>query len=160
MKAIYPGSFDPLTYGHVDIMKRAATMFDEVIVVIMTNDAKKPLFSIEERLQMLEETVKDIPGVKVATSKGLTVDFAHQHNASVIIRGIRAVMDYEYELQQSTINMMLADDIETVFLLAKPTYSFLSSSAAKTVASYGGDLSCFVPDNIAKCLQKKLQKKD
>lgn len=160
MKAIYPGSFDPITYGHVDIIKRAAGMFDELVVVILINEAKKPLFSVEERVQMLQETVGDLKNVQIKSSKGLTVDFAHQEQASVIIRGIRAVMDYEYELQQSTINMMLAKDIETVFLLARPEYSFLSSSAAKTVASYGGDLSCFVPNNIAKRLQEKLEKKD
>ncbi|MDD6468170.1 MAG: pantetheine-phosphate adenylyltransferase [Erysipelotrichaceae bacterium] len=156
MKAIYPGSFDPITYGHVDIIKRAACMFDELIVVIMINEEKTPLFSTEERLEMLKETVGDIPHVTIQASKGLTVDFAHREGASVIIRGIRAVMDYEYELQQSTVNMMLADDIETVFLLAKPMYSFLSSSSAKTVAYHQGDLSRFVPDNIAKRLKEKL----
>lgn len=156
MKAIYPGSFDPLTYGHVDIIKRAASMFDELIVVIMINEEKSPLFTMEERVEMLKETVGDLPHVKIEASRGLTVDFAHKVGASVIIRGIRAVMDYEYELQQSTINMMLADDIETVFLLAKPMYSFLSSSAAKTVAFHHGDLSRFVPENIAKRLEEKL----
>ena len=158
MKAIYPGSFDPITYGHVDIIRRAAQMFDEVIVVVLINDAKKPLFTTEERVTMLEETIGSIPNVKVKSSSGLTVEFARQENAKVIIRGIRAVMDYEYELQQSTINMMLADEIETVFLLARPEYSFLSSSAAKTVASYNGDLTHFVPSNIGKRLEEKLNK--
>lgn len=158
MKAIYPGSFDPITYGHVDIIRRAAEMFDELVVVVLINDAKKPLFTTEERVKMLEETIGSIPNVKVKSSSGLTVEFARQENAKVIIRGIRAVMDYEYELQQSTINMMLADEIETVFLLARPEYSFLSSSAAKTVASYNGDLTHFVPTNIAKRLEEKLNK--
>lgn len=158
MKAIYPGSFDPITFGHVDIIRRAAQMFDEVVVVVLINDAKKPLFTVEERVEMLKETVGSIANVQVKASRGLTVDFARKEEAKVIIRGIRAVMDYEYELQQSTINMMLADEIETVFLLARPEYSFLSSSAAKTVASYHGDLTYFVPSNIAKRLEQKLSK--
>ena len=132
MKAIYPGSFDPITFGHVDIIRRAAQMFDEVVVVVLINDAKKPLFTVEERVEMLKETVGSIANVQVKASSGLTVDFARKEEAKVIIRGIRAVMDYEYELQQSTINMMLADEIETVFLLARPEYSFLSSSAASS----------------------------
>ena len=159
MKAIYPGSFDPITYGHIDIIRRAAQMFDELIVVVLINEAKRPLFTTEERVEMLKETVGDFPNVKVMSSSGLTVNFARQQQANVIIRGIRAVMDYEYELQQSTINMMLADEIETVFLLARPEYSFLSSSAAKTVASHNGDLTHFVPSNIAKRLEDKLNKK-
>jgi len=158
MKAIYPGSFDPITYGHLDIIRRAAMMYDELVVVVLINDAKKPLFTVEERVEMLKETVGELPNVTVKASPGLTVNFARKEGASVIIRGIRAVMDYEYELQQSTINMMLADEIETVFLLSRPEYSFLSSSAAKTVASYKGDLKHFVPNNIAKRLEEKLHK--
>ena len=158
MKAIYPGSFDPITYGHLDIIRRAALMYDELVVVVLINDAKKPLFTVEERVEMLKETVGSIANVQVKASPGLTVNFARKEGASVIIRGIRAVIDYEYELQQSTINMMLADEIETVFLLARPEYSFLSSSAAKTVASYKGDLKHFVPNNIAKRLEEKLHK--
>jgi pantetheine-phosphate adenylyltransferase len=158
MKAIYPGSFDPITYGHLDIIRRAAMMYDELVVVVLINDAKKPLFTVEERVEMLKETLGELPNVTVKASPGLTVNFARKEGASVIIRGIRAVMDYEYELQQSTINMMLADEIETVFLLARPEYSFLSSSAAKTVASYKGDLKHFVPNNIAKRLEEKLHK--
>ncbi|MBQ7890884.1 MAG: pantetheine-phosphate adenylyltransferase [Erysipelotrichaceae bacterium] len=158
MKAIYPGSFDPITYGHLDIIRRAAMLYDELVVVVLINDAKKPLFTVEERVEMLKETVGELPNVTVKASPGLTVNFARKEGASVIIRGIRAVMDYEYELQQSTINMMLADEIETVFLLARPEYSFLSSSAAKTVASYKGDLKHFVPNNIAKRLEEKLHK--
>lgn len=158
MKAIYPGSFDPITYGHLDIIRRAALMYDELVVVVLINDAKKPLFTVEERVEMLKETLGELPNVTVKASPGLTVNFARKEGASVIIRGIRAVMDYEYELQQSTINMMLADEIETVFLLARPEYSFLSSSAAKTVASYKGDLKHFVPNNIAKRLEEKLHK--
>jgi len=157
-RAIYPGTFDPVTYGHIDIIKRAAKMFDELIVVIMINEAKSPLFSADERLQMLEKTLVGIDNVKVVSGRGLTVEFARSVQAGVIIRGIRAVMDYEYELQQSTINMMLAKDVETIFLLAKPEYSFLSSSSAKTVAYHNGDLSAFVPDVVASELVKKIGK--
>lgn len=156
-KALYPGSFDPITYGHVDIIRRAVSIFDEVVVAVMINDEKKPLFTTEERLDMLRHTIGALPQVSIVASHGLTVDLAHQVNAKVLIRGIRAVMDYEYELQQSTINMMLAEDIETVFLLSKPDYSFLSSSGAKTVARYQGDLHKFVPPYVAEQLQKKLQ---
>ena len=158
IRAIYPGSFDPVTLGHLDIIKRSAEKVDELIIGVLNNNQKNPMFTVEERVEMLKETLGELPNVTVKASPGLTVNFARKEGASVIIRGIRAVMDYEYELQQSTINMMLADEIETVFLLARPEYSFLSSSAAKTVASYKGDLKHFVPNNIAKRLEEKLHK--
>jgi len=158
-RAIYPGTFDPVTYGHIDIIKRASKMFDEVIVAVMFNEAKESLFSPEERLAMLKETLGDFSNVKVVIGSGLTVDFASSVGADVIIRGIRAVMDYEYELKQSTINMMLSEDIETIFLLAKPQYSFLSSSSAKTIALHGGDLTSFVPKSIADRLKLKIHPK-
>ncbi|MCF0110836.1 MAG: pantetheine-phosphate adenylyltransferase [Erysipelotrichaceae bacterium] len=156
-KAMYPGSFDPITYGHMDIIERSSKMFEEVFVAVMVNDEKNPLFTTEERVDMIRKTVGHLPNVKVVASPGLTVDFARSLDVNVLIRGIRAVMDYEYELQQSTINMMLAPDIETVFLLSKPDYSFLSSSAARTVAKYHGDLQRFVPEYVACKLEEKMK---
>ena len=156
-KAMYPGSFDPITYGHMDIIEQSSKMFEEVFVAVMVNDEKNPLFTTEERVDMIRKTVGHLPNVKVVASPGLTVDFARSLDVNVLIRGIRAVMDYEYELQQSTINMMLAPDIETVFLLSKPDYSFLSSSAARTVAKYHGDLQRFVPEYVACKLEEKMK---
>jgi len=156
VKAIYPGTFDPITYGHLDIIERASKLYDEVSIVIMKNEGKKCLFSEEERKEMIENLVSNLENVNVTIGEGLTVDYAHRNNANVLIRGIRAVSDYEYELQLATANMALASDIETVFLLAKPEYSFLSSSTSKIIAKNGGDLSKFVPNEIAKKLYEKM----
>jgi len=156
MKAIYPGSFDPITYGHIDIIKRAAALVDELIIVIMMNDAKSGTFTFEERKEMVEHSIQDLKNVRVEIGSGLTVDFAKKVGAKLIIRGIRAVSDYEYEMQLATANMTLAYDIETIFLLSKPEYSFLSSSTAKTIAKNKGDLSCFVDPYVAKRMLEKL----
>ena len=134
MKACYPGTFDPITKGHLDIIIRAASIFDEVVVLIMNNPRKKCVFSVEERKEMIERCI-NIPNVKVEIGEGLTVEYAKKINAKVIIRGIRAVSDYEYELQQATANLMLDEDIETLFFIAKPKYSFLSSSVVKEIAN-------------------------
>ena len=155
MKAIYPGSFDPITYGHLDIIERAAEIFDEVVIVIMKNDGKQSLFSDEEKLEMINECIKDMHNVSVMVGSGLTVEFAKSIGATIMVRGIRAVTDYEYEMQLATANMSLDDSIHTVFLASRPEYSFLSSSVAKTVASCHGDISHFVPP----CVQTKLQER-
>lgn len=154
MKVMYPGSFDPITIGHVDLIERCASMFDEVIVAIMVNDEKNYVFTKEERKAMIEESIKHLDNVKVVVGKGLTVDFAHKMGCNVLVRGIRAVMDYEAELQQATANRALKPDVETLFLVASPKYSFISSSLARVIASYGGDLNSFVPKNVVKALEK------
>ncbi|MGL5977551.1 MAG: pantetheine-phosphate adenylyltransferase [Erysipelotrichaceae bacterium] len=156
-RAIYPGTFDPITKGHLDIIARSSALFDEVIVVIMLNESKKVLFSEEERRAMIEAEIKPYPNVRVDIGTGLSVDYARNQGANVMIRGIRAVLDYEYELQNATANMLLDNRIETLFLLSKPVHSFLSSSVAKTVAMHGGDLSQFVSDDVAQALRVKFK---
>lgn len=155
--AIYPGSFDPITKGHMDIISRSAKIFDKVIVVIMRNDKKQYLFSEEERLQMMNYACKDIDNVICDIGEGLSVKYAKANHAQVMIRGIRAVQDYEYELQNATANMFLDSEIETCFFMAKPEYSFLSSSSVKEIASYQEDVSRFVDDNVAEKLKEKFK---
>jgi len=158
MKAIYPGSFDPITYGHVDIIERASEVFDELVIVIMQNDDKHSLFTEEERAEMCRKSTAHIKNVSVMIGNGLTVDFAKKIGATILVRGIRAVTDYEYEMQLATANMALNGDIHTVFLVAQPQFSFLSSSTAKTIAKNKGDLRFFVPDCVAEELVKKYEK--
>lgn len=148
IKVMYPGSFDPITIGHVDLIERCSRMFDEVIVAIMVNDSKNYLFTKQERKDMIEESISHLPNVKVVIGEGLTVNFAKEMGCHVLVRGIRAVMDYEAELQQATANRTLDEDIETLFVVASPKYSFVSSSLARTIASYGGDLTPFVPPQV------------
>lgn len=156
-KAIYPGTFDPVTNGHLDIIQRASTLVDQLEVVIMVNPEKNTTFSTQERIDMLKIATAAIPNVTVSAQTGLTVEYARKIHASVLIRGIRAVMDYEYELQQATANMVLAPEIETVFLLTRPKYSFLSSSVVKQIALNKGDLALFVPNAIQDFILRKFQ---
>ncbi len=157
-KAIYPGSFDPVTYGHLDIIKRAAMIFDEITVSVLNNSGKSPLFSIEERVKILEEVTKDMPNVKVDSFNGLLVEHAKKSGADVVIRGLRAITDFEYELQLSQTNRKLCDQVDTVFLTTSLDYAYLSSSTVKEVASYGGDISKFVPPYVAEMVYRKYQK--
>lgn len=159
INAIYPGSFDPITEGHLDIIKRAAKSFDTLYVVIMRNPSKKYTFSEEERLSLIKKCVKNLKNVKVLIGEGLTVEFAKKINCNVIVRGIRAVTDYEAELALATSNMMLNDKIETYFLVSRPELSFLSSSIAKEIASNGGNIDKFIPKPIQVDVKKKLYKK-
>ncbi|MEE1304591.1 MAG: pantetheine-phosphate adenylyltransferase [Agathobacter sp.] len=147
-KAIYPGSFDPLTFGHIDIIKRSAKIVDELVVGVLNNSAKNSLFSIDERVSMIEEMVKDIPNVKVGAFDGLLVDYMNEIGATIIVRGLRAVTDFEYELQIAQTNHVQNDDIETIFLTTNLKYSYLSSTIVKEFASYGGDISKFVPEEF------------
>ena len=156
-RAIYPGSFDPVTFGHLDIIKRSAKMVDELIVGVLNNNLKTPLFNVDNRVKMLTEVVADIPNVKVMSFEGLLVDFAHEVDAQVIIRGLRAVTDFEYELQMSQTNMALDKNIDSLFLCASLDYAYLSSSIVKEVAMYGGDISKFVPGMVVKQVENKIE---
>lgn len=156
--AIYPGSFDPVTLGHYDIIKRSAVMFDEVIIGVLNNTAKTPLFSLEERVNMLKDTVSELPNVSVESFNGLLVDFVKQKNTNIIIRGLRALTDFDLEMQMAQSNRMVAPDVDTVFLSTSLEYSYLSSSIVKEYARYGVDLKEFVPECvIAKLIDKMKQ---
>ena len=144
-RAVYPGSFEPVTFGHLDIIERSAKMVDELVVGVLHNSAKNSLFSLEERVNMIREMTKDIPNVRVESFDGLLVDYMSQIGANIIIRGLRAVTDFEYELQLAQINHVQNEEIETVFLITNLKYSYLSSTIVKEIASYGGDISKFVP---------------
>ena len=157
MTGMYPGSFDPVTYGHLDIIKRASKIYDKLYVAVMVNEAKSCLFTIEERMELLRQVTKDLDNVEIVSGTGLTVDLAHKLKVNSLIRGLRASMDFEYELQQATINMTLAPDIESIFYMAKPEYSFLSSSSSKVVAENGGNLEQFVPEVVARALKEKFE---
>ena len=144
-KAIYPGSFDPLTLGHLDIIERSAKIVDELVIGVLHNSAKNSLFSLDERVSMIEEMTKNIPNVTVSAFNGLLIDYMREINASIIIRGLRAVTDFEYELQIAQTNHVERPEIETIFLTTSLQYSYLSSTVVKEFASYGGDISKFVP---------------
>ena len=158
LRAIYPGSFDPVTLGHLDIIRRSASIADELIVGILNNKAKTPLFSVGERVKMLEEVTKDFPNVKIIPFEGLLVEFAKQMDAKVIVRGLRAITDFEYELQMSQTNHKIEPEIETLFLTTSLEFSFLSSTTVKEVASFGGDITQFVPEVIVKKIKRRWKK--
>ncbi len=154
--AIYPGSFDPVTFGHLDIIKRAAEIFDELTVSVLNNKTKTPLFSVEERVKMLEEATKNLPNVKIDSFSGLLIDYAREKNIRVAIRGLRAFTDFEYELQIAQTNRKFSGgDLDTMFLTTSLEYAYLSSSTVKEVASFNGDISESVPDFVGKLLYKK-----
>lgn len=155
--AICPGSFDPITYGHLDIIQRGAKIFDEVYVGVLHNSAKKSLFTLEERVRLIEEAAAHIPNVKVESFQGLTVDYAKSKNACAMIRGLRAVSDFEYEMQITSMNRVLNEDVETFFIMTNNQYSFLSSSIVKEVAKYGGDITELVPEPVQLALSRKMQ---
>ncbi|MED3321244.1 pantetheine-phosphate adenylyltransferase [Bacillus thuringiensis] len=155
--AISSGSFDPITLGHLDIIKRGAKVFDEVYVVVLNNSSKKPFFSVEERLELIREATKDIPNVKVDSHSGLLVEYAKLRNANAILRGLRAVSDFEYEMQITSMNRKLDENIETFFIMTNNQYSFLSSSIVKEVARYGGSVVDLVPPIVERALKEKFQ---
>jgi len=156
--AIYPGSFDPITNGHLDLIQRGSRLFDRLIVSILRNESKAPLFTVEERIEMLHEVVQVYPNVEVDSFNGLLVDHAAAYNATVLLRGIRAISDYEYELQMALMNRRLRPDIETVFLLAQEAYSFISSRLVKEVFGLGGDISGLVPPSVEARMHQRLAK--
>jgi pantetheine-phosphate adenylyltransferase len=154
--AIYPGSFDPITNGHLDLIQRGSRMFDRLIVSILRNDAKQPLFSVEERAEMLREVVAVYPNVAVDSFEGLLVEHAAARSASVLLRGIRAISDYEYELQMALMNRRLAPGIETVFMMANESYSFISSRLVKEVFGLGGSITGLVPPTVEERLRRRM----
>ena len=155
-RAVYPGSFDPVTYGHLDVIRRAAEMFDELIVSVLNNKEKMPLFSVEERVKILAKATADIPNVKVDSFSGLLVDYAREKDIHVAVRGLRAITDFEYELQISQTNRLLSKErLDTVFLTTSLEYAYLSSSGVREIASFGGDISMCVPDFVAKLVYDK-----
>lgn len=154
-RAIYPGSFDPVTNGHVDIILRSSKIVDRLIVGVLNNSAKKSLFSVEERVSMLKELTKDLPNVEVTSFDGLLVDYMREIDASIIVRGLRAITDFEYELQIAQTNHIENTDIETIFLTTNLQYSYLSSTIVKEFASYGGDISKFVPEQFVDRIYEK-----
>ncbi|RKM62488.1 pantetheine-phosphate adenylyltransferase [Butyrivibrio sp. CB08] len=154
--AIYPGSFDPVTFGHLDIIKRASRMFDEVIVAVMVNSAKTTLFSLDERVKMLQESVKGLSNVRIEHISGLLIDYCKAEDIHIVIKGLRAVTDFEYELQIAQVNKELShNEVDTLFLTTSLEYSYLSSSVVKEIARYNGDVSPCVPDFVADELDKK-----
>ncbi len=157
--AIYPGTFDPVTNGHIDLISRAHEIFTDVIVAVAHNPHKKPLFSFEERMAMLKKAVADMDGVTVTHFDGLVVDFAHKMKAKVLIRGLRMLSDFEYEFQMALTNRKLSSDIETIFLMPHESYSYLSAKLIKEAAALGADLSSFVPEYVEQALRKKLRAK-
>lgn len=148
--AVYPGSFDPITNGHLDIIKRSAKIYDKLIVAVLLNIEKKCLFSLEERVELVKRVTKDLENVEVIFFEGLLVDFVRQNNSNVIIKGLRTVQDFEYEFQMALMNSKLDPDIETVFMMTSSSYSYVSSSAVKQVAKFGGSLEGLVPDELIK----------
>ncbi|UWZ85681.1 pantetheine-phosphate adenylyltransferase [Occallatibacter riparius] len=158
VKAIYPGTFDPPTNGHVDLIQRGSKLFDHLVVAVLNNPGKDPLFTVSERVEMLEEATRTLGNVSVARFNGLMVDFARQQEANAVLRGIRAISDYEYEFQMALMNRRLAPDIETVFLQPAGRYSFVSSRMVKEVFSFGGDVTGLVPPNVLKRLRNRMTK--
>ena len=159
-QAIYPGSFDPMTYGHLDVIKRASRMFDKLTVSVLNNDAKSPLFSVDERVKILKEATKDIKNVEIDSFSGLLVDYCREKDVHIIIRGLRAITDFEYELQTAQTNRKLSDDeVDTIFLTTSLEYSYLSSSSVKTIISFGGDISQFVPEFEVPLINAKYSEK-
>ena len=157
--AMYPGSFDPVTNGHLDIIKRSSRMFDKVIVAVLVNSAKTPLFTVEERVAMLRESCKNIPNVEIDSFNGLTVTFAKQKGATVMVRGLRAVTDFENEIQLAHTNFAMMPEIETVFLATAIKWSYLSSTIVKEAAYYGSDISKFVTPNVEKAVNEKFDER-
>ena len=155
-RAIYPGSFDPVTLGHLNIIKRAAAIFDELIVCVMVNSSKNGLFTPEERVELIEKVTEGLPNVKVDCSRQLLADYARQHGAKVLVKGLRAVSDYESEIQMAMINAKLYEELATVFLSTSPKSAYLSSTVVKEMARYGADLSEFVPRQIITQVQNRV----
>ena len=157
MEVIYPGSFDPITNGHLDIIDRCAKKFDKVIVSILNNTSKKTLFTVEERKELLEKCLEKYENVEVDTFSGLLIDYAKEKNVTTMVRGLRAVSDFEYEMQMSLVNRKLYDEIETLFMVSSGDYAYLSSSIVREISLFDGDVSCLVPEVVEKALKEKIK---
>ena len=157
VKAVYPGSFDPVTLGHLDVIRRAAKVVDELIIGVLVNSAKKPMFTLEERMELIKEATAEFPNVTVKTFHGLTVEFAKENDAHLIIRGLRAVTDFESEMQIAQTNHSIEPDIDTMFFTTSLEYAFLSSTIVREVAFYGADISKFVPPGVIRAFEQKKQ---
>jgi pantetheine-phosphate adenylyltransferase len=155
--AIYPGSFDPLTNGHLDVIERAVKLFDRVVVAVAKNESKNPLFSLEERVELVRQSIKHIPNAEVDSFDRLLVDYVEQRNAQAIVRGLRAISDFEFEFQLALMNRKLNEKVETIFMMPKDTYTFLSSRIIKEIARLGGDVTAFVPSHVRTSLIEKLK---
>lgn len=155
-RAVYPGSFDPVTFGHLDVIRRAASVFDELTVSVLNNKEKKPLFSVEERVKMLEEVTKEYSNVKIRSFTGLLVEFAKECEAHIIVRGLRAITDFDYELQMAQTNRIMSPSLDTMFLTTSLEYAYLSSTTVKEVAGFGGNISAFVPPYIEKKIRERM----
>lgn len=153
--AVCPGSFDPITYGHLDIIKRGASVFDKVYICVLNNASKNPLFSVEERVELIKKVTEDMPNVSVDSYRGLLIEYARKMDAQVILRGLRAVSDFEYEMQITSMNRKLNDEIETFFMMTNNQYSFLSSSIVKEAAKYNGNVTGLVPEIVESALLEK-----
>ena len=160
IRAIYPGSFDPVTLGHLDIIRRASKTVNELIVGVLNNGGKTPLFSIDERVEMLKEVTADIPNVKIMSFSGLLVDFARHTDSTLVVRGLRAISDFDYELQMAQTNRKMNPHVDTMFLATSLEYAYLSSTIMKEVANFGGDLSKFAPSEITEAVEEKLKKRE
>lgn len=158
-RAVYPGSFDPVTKGHLDIIERAAAIVDELVVAVLNNNAKTPLFSVEERVNMLVEVTRHLPNVRVESFSGLSVDFVRKCDAGFIVRGLRAVTDFEYELQMAQTNRSIDHGIDTLFFTTALQYAYISSTIVKEVAYYGGDISGFVPEAVVEHIYNRVSEK-
>lgn len=158
--AVYPGTFDPITYGHIDIIVRAAKIYEEVVIGVLENLAKTPLFSAEERVNIVKEAIDELPNVRVTAFDGLAVDFARKNHAAVILRGLRLITDFEYELQMAQTNRKLAPDVDTSFLFTSLQYSYVSSTNVREIAKFGGDVSELVPDHVARELRRKIREQN
>lgn len=156
IRAVYPGSFDPVTFGHLDIIRRSSSLVDELIVGVLNNNAKSPLFSVEERVKMLNEVTGNMPKVRIVPFEGLLVEFVRKMDARMVVRGLRAITDFEYELQMAQTNHKLEPGVETVFLTTGLEYSYLSSTTVKEVAAFGGNISQFVPPYVEECVKEKM----
>lgn len=159
MKVLFTGSFDPITLGHLDLIKRCSDKFDDVVVTIFNNRSKEHFFTAQERFELIKEAVKDFKNITVDVTEDMAVNYAREHNIQTIVRGLRAVSDYEYELKIASINKHLYPELETLFMVASPDYSFISSSIVKEVAMYGGDISDLVPQNVNTAIKNKFMMK-